>query len=76
MNINDKVSVKLTKYGKQVLKEYRTSLEKDSRLEFTHLQPNEEGIYSSELWDIMYLFGKYMYMGADQVFVKNEIIIK
>lgn len=75
MNLNDKVSVKLTKYGKRVLDEYRTTLEKDSGLEFKHLQP-KEGIYSSELWDIMHIFGKYMYLGANQLFVDNEIIIK
>ena len=61
-NINDKVVVALTEFGKQrLIGDARTIYRLDN------------GKYSFQLWELMSIFGDYMYNGAEQIFIKNEI---
>ena len=63
ININDMVKVKLTPLGKKVLKEHFRN--RSSR-------PSIHA-YEDELWSVMSIFKDYLYVGAQQVFVNNEI---
>jgi hypothetical protein len=36
---------------------------------------DEHGKFSASLWELMNLFGKHIYNGAEQVFENNEIRI-
>ena len=76
MNINDQATVILTKHGQDILYNYRTNLEKRCKVEFKSIyQCDQNGKYTTELWVIMNIFGQYMYMGSEQVFVNNQIYI-
>ena len=72
-NINDTAEVVLTKKGAQILNE------SDERPIFmhTHNGPYSEGeVFSSELWNIMHIFGSHLYNGCEIPFVSNNIIIQ
>lgn len=71
MNINDKVSVKLTKHG------FNLFLRLDiygNMYKYNYDAINNE--LTLELWYLMNLFGKYIYNGSKQIFEDNEITIK
>ena len=68
-NINDIAEVKLTSYGLNIINYHFTSVD------VKHAGLNEN-ILEAPLWDIMAIFGKYLFMGAtDMVFENNEIKI-
>ena len=72
-NMNNTAEVVLTKRGAQILND------SDERFIFvhTHNGPYSEGeTFSSELWNIMRIFGNYLYNGCDIPFVSNNILIK
>lgn len=68
MNINDLVRVKLTEYGVEHLKT------KDPVALEYHFD-KETKMLETEMWNLMYIFGDEMYMGAKQVFENNNIEI-
>ena len=74
ININDQVTVILTDHGKQILKEYKEHLESvvDFKFNFT-LDPDSKGRYTTELWNLMFIFGKHMSMTQPQIFKNNNI---
>ena len=75
ININDKVSVRLTPHGHEVLHSYcHTSNTPVSLLKFIVMDSNDEYVF--QLWELMGIFGPEMYMGNKQVFKKNEIILE
>ncbi len=78
LNINDQVSVSLTPYGKKVyqqdVEKHYGPVAKDIMAEFEH--KNIDNILTTELWKLMSIFGKHMYMGCEQVFVNNKIRFK
>jgi len=77
MNINDKVTVILTDYGREVLYKYRTNLEEKFKFKFKSLHNcDQNGKYVEQLWQIMHIFGSEMYVGAKQVFLNNQIYIE
>jgi len=77
ININQTGTVTLTTYGKNILDGYRMAVEKATNHEMKFiLGYDEEGKYSTELWSISHIFGKYLYNGAEQVFHKNIIQIE
>lgn len=51
-NINEKVKIKLTEMGKQILQEQGRKFTID-----------EEGYTTFQLWDLMSIFGEDIYMG-------------
>ncbi len=77
MNINDNVTVILTDYGKQILDEYRTNLEKEIKINLDSIYHYEEdGKFREQLWAIMNIFGSHLYCGSKQIFLDNQIQIE
>ena len=64
LNLNTRVTVFVKDNHKHKLPSY-----------FAGSNKNKDGSYSTELWDIMYIFGKDLYNGCDVPFIMNEIII-
>jgi len=76
ININEKASVHLTDYGKHVLDVHRMELEESAGIDLKEiLHYDENDVFSSELWEIMSIFGRFMYNGAKQAFHDNAITI-
>jgi len=86
ININDYVKIKLTDYGKEVLKEtkeeFLTSFNKRYNTKhtvdsfFEKIEYDKEGYTKFQLWHLMEIFGDYMYNGADNVFDLNIKLTK
>lgn len=64
MNINSQCRVKLSTAGKNIIDNY------------TPLTYDADGYLVTELWEIMYLFGGYMYMGSQIQPFETELEIK
>ena len=71
MNINDKVTVRLTRHGFDML--LRIDVHGDLYKYNYNAVTNELTI---PMWELMNLFGKHIYMGSKQLFEDNEITIK
>ena len=71
MNINDKVTVKLTSYGFDLF--LRIDISGNLYKYNYNAITNELTI---QVWELMHLFGKHIYMGSKQLFEDNEITIK
>lgn len=69
MNINDKVSVKLTPKGLEVLIGYLNPL----GVEYT---PRQDCWYIDQLWCLMAIFGPFMRAGAPILFEDNKIYLE
>ena len=67
-NVNDEVKIKLTERGLEILeKEDLVSL-------FDHSKCDEDGWYKVQLWWLMSVFGKHIYLGCNVPF-ETEIEI-
>ena len=75
ININDQVTVILTKYGQEILEHFKRENEEEMKMKFVGLTCDENGKYVAQLWHLMYIFGEYMYNGVDQVFLNNKIYL-
>ena len=65
MNINDKVKVKLTGDGVETLHKAR-------KFEVT---VDSVGYYTFHLWELMAIFGPYIYQGmTEHLFENNEVV--
>ena len=70
-NINYDVRVKLTEYGEQVLdKRLNDMYGKEASIIKPYRQDGE--YFRFQMWDFMAMFGPFMFMGGEQVFVDNE----
>jgi hypothetical protein len=82
-NINDMATVYLTAEGVKALLKYYDDLDshhqEGSKLytlaNISGFKPRTR-LYKTELWNIMTIFGKELYMGGKQMFVKNKISIQ
>jgi len=74
MNINDEVIVILTDYGKEILDNYKKNIEKQVNFKYTSsfLNYDENGKYKTQMWNLMFIFGKHIYSGK-QIFLHNQI---
>ena len=72
MNINVQMKFKLTKYGKEILKNYYEELKiSDYQI------PSETEELNMAMWEIAQIFGKYLYMGNTKIpFVDNKVEIE
>lgn len=77
MNINDFVKVKLTEYGKDILREKHENLRKRLPKMWEYSGPivDEEGYTKFQMWDLMKTFGPYMQLGNPQIPFETEIKI-
>lgn len=89
VNLNCSVKVLLTYFGLSVLKDYYNSLFTDAGIYFTDDDihylfynhhnlppPDSEGYHHFQLYELMQIFGKCLYIGTSNLpFRNNEIII-
>lgn len=76
VNTNQICSVILTVHGKKILDNHWLNVRGILHHERpTFLQYDGDGKYSSELWNIMSIFGKHLYNGGNQLFHDNIISI-
>lgn len=74
-NINHIVKVKLTDYGEKILNAHFKVYEKYMPLNCNAVWKTDElGYKTFQLWDLMNIFGVYIYPGAPICFENNEII--
>jgi hypothetical protein len=67
VNINEQVSLNLTPYGLEVLKNYCSNL---------NLVYQGGDVYKTSLWEAFQIFGPVLFMGNTKMpFVNNEIDI-
>lgn len=78
-NINDYVYVKLTDLGREVYRKRNDGLlSKDTTIKLDIPEDkdvNSNGYSSFQMWSLMDIFGKHMYLGCENVF-ETEIIFK
>ncbi len=76
-NINDRATIYLTEYGEQILDNYRLKKERETHIDLKSiLSYDKSGKFSSELWNVMSIFGEHFFNGAKQIFQDNEINIE
>jgi len=68
VNINNYVKVKLTNYGLNILK--------SKHKEFEQLKTDKEGYTEFQLWELMNIFGAYMYLSSVNLPFEHDIEIK
>ena len=67
VNINWDVVVKLTSHGKAIYdKDYGFHADKYA----------DDGTIILQMWNFMIIFGRYLYCGAEQIIVNNEMSVK
>lgn len=64
ININQKVKVNLTEYGKEKLNQY---------FEENNIKRFATDVYETQLWNLMQIFGDEMFNGSKQCFENNII---
>lgn len=81
-NINEFVKVELTEKGEEVLRQHYLELIKDVTNALNGITPmtledltDTDEYYKFQLWELMNIFGKHLFMGGGQMFVNNEIEI-
>ncbi len=78
-NINDNIQVKLTDYGKEMLRRDHESFNQQYPPGFPYSEPTEDNLgYSTwQMWDLMSKLGKYVGMCEPNPFetgIKIEIV--
>lgn len=77
-NINDKIKVKLTDKGKEILAKEIAKGNSITRLPADFIpscyREDNEGYIHPQLWDFMRIFGSHFWNGCPQVIENNEII--
>lgn len=72
INLNQQCDVILTTHGAEVYNEYFRELHATCKLiELTNKQAEDE--LSFQLWELMKIFGKHLYNGAENCFANNDI---
>ena len=72
INLNQLCDVTLTAHGAEVYNEYFRELHATCKLiELTNLEAGDE--LSLQLWELMNIFGKHLYNGAESCFANNDI---
>ena len=74
-NINDKVKIRLTDYGRECLLENAKEV-KEYFPDYEHLQKVEDidGWSEWQLWHVMQEFGKHIYLGGEVPFETTIMI--
>ena len=72
INLNQSCNVILTAHGAEVYNEYFRELHATCKLiELTNLKAGD--VLSLQLWELMSIFGKHLYNGAENCFANNDI---
>jgi hypothetical protein len=74
INCNSDVVVKLTPYGKNVWNDFHTELGLNPKDYKYYFKKGTKYTLIIPIWELMNIFGKYMFMGNPDIpFVNNEI---
>lgn len=73
-NINQKVKVKLTDFGKNILDTYFAEINISPIHYSCRYKADKLGYITFQMWDLMSIFGEHICMGAPICFENNEII--
>lgn len=79
-NLNEKVKFKLTDYGKDIYYHQFDDLNEiiikngGKPIEPKFPKEDENGYCEMQLWELMNLYGNYILMGAQNIFMPLEII--
>ena len=71
LNLNDRVTVTLTEAGRQTLSGYYDALKLPPQYRLPGI--GVDGRFSTELWDLMQIFGVRIFMGGPQLFKENIV---
>ena len=76
-NINSSINVKLTETGMAILRNRHNELQQKFPAvgEFKAPEVDENGYCSFQLWELMQVFGNYMYMGNNNLPFETTIAI-
>lgn len=72
LNMNDVIHVELTKYGEKIAHIHYTKLKVPLLMIYRHTKAHE---YLFPMWELMNIFGKETFLGAEQCFVDNKLTI-
>lgn len=72
LNTNERVWVRLTEHGKDILRTREAGLRLPFRYRYA-LRGWREDVWSGELWTLMALWGPHMYNGCAIPFVDNDL---
>lgn len=79
INLNAKTTVKLNDIGLKIYQDYIDSLydkiPEENRHKF-NLNLLKNNTYTSQLWDIIHIFGKHLFIGKDTPFTDNCIHVE
>lgn len=67
INLNDRVAFELTNYGKAIWYDFHRDLLRGTTFEIPPVP------ITTELWNLMAMFGPHLYCGSQQIFVNNEL---
>lgn len=74
INLNARAKVRLTAKGAKIITDYYADMHKDYPL--IPVKEFKEGdILEEQLYYLMYMYGSSMYVGAENVFVDNQITL-
>lgn len=78
ININNKIKVKLTGFGKSILDKEVNKLKQLSGVpdNYNPYETDDNGYTEFQLWQFMNIFGDHLYNGAIQVIENNEILVE
>ena len=78
-NVNDRIKVKLTDRGRQILNEHITECDRLCCLSEHYIpdcyREDEDGYIHPQMWHFISIFGKYFANGAPLVIERNGIVI-
>lgn len=74
-NVNDYVKIKLTDAGIAILKSRHDDILKPYVGEFKTPQVDENGYTQMQMWEVMQVFGNYMYNGNPNIPFETNIAI-
>ena len=76
ININARIKVKLTPHGERIHFDHYYRLLKD-KYPLRECLPKQDadGYTQYQIWEFANIFGPYIYNGAEQVIVENEMVL-
>lgn len=67
INYNETVSVKLTKYGQQILNNYSSII---------YCNADKDGYHNFPLWKLMNIFGEVTYFGNPNIVFESDLVFR
>lgn len=77
--MNDAVYVKLTEHGMNIVALENKKIQDQTKIQYdlmAHRKVNVDGFSEWQLWELMSIFGSYLYNGSSIPFEQNRIHVK